>query len=107
MVSLISLIAIYIIIFAHQLQSHHAQYTIAILCWIFAVIIIFASLDYGTNRNLTSTLAAYFTIFTAQTMLPFSFQWSSFCGLVIIIVQTLVDVFIFMEEFKWREVVLN
>ncbi|XP_053204783.1 adenylate cyclase type 2-like [Panonychus citri] len=101
--SLASLFIIYLIIFPQEIQSRIAQYVVTFASWIFATLIITDTLDYGYNRDLTSTLAAFFAIFSSQTMLPFSQKSSIFCGILVILCQTLLDIFVFIEDFKWRK----
>lgn len=104
LIALVSLVAIYIIIFPQEIQSRFAQCMITLTSWIFATLIITDTLDYGLNRDLTSTLAAFFAIFSSQTMLPFSLRSSIFCGILVILCQSLLDIFVFIEIFKWRKV---
>lgn len=105
LIALISLLATYVIIFLREVKCKIAQYLVTGFSWVSATIIITDTLDYGLNRDLTSTLAAFFAIFSSQTMLPFSLKSSIFCGILVIIFQSMLDILFFAkdDDLKWRK----
>ncbi|XP_074605717.1 adenylate cyclase type 2-like [Brevipalpus obovatus] len=103
LISLISLFATYVVIFPQEVKSKLARYLVTGFSWVFATLIITDTLDYGYNRDLTSTLAAFFAIFSSQTMLPFSLKSSIFCGIIVIFCQAILDILFFLDDFKWHK----
>lgn len=104
LIALLSLVATYVIVFVQEVKYKIAQYLVTGFSWVSATIIITDTLDYGFNRDLTSTLAAFFAIFSSQTMLPFSLKSSIFCGILVIFFQSMLDLIFFADDIKWRKI---